>query len=164
MKQISILLLLFWLSACNQQTGNTQTLQNRVDSLESELANTYKPGFGEFMSSIQIHHDKLWFAGKNENWELADFEINEIKESLTGIKEYCGDRTETKDIGMINPGIDSVSNAIQQKKSSQFRSSYELLTTTCNSCHQATHHEFNVIKIPDTPPFSNQVFSASNKK
>lgn len=64
------------LFACNQQTDNTQVLQNRIDSLEQKLANTYKPGFGEFMSGIQAHHSKLWFAGQNENWKLADFEVH----------------------------------------------------------------------------------------
>ena len=35
------------------------------------------PGFEEFMSNIQAHHAKLWFAGQNHNWKLADFEIHE---------------------------------------------------------------------------------------
>ena len=39
------------LSACNQQNDNTQYLQNQIDSLQ---ANTYKPGFGEFMSSSKF--------------------------------------------------------------------------------------------------------------
>jgi hypothetical protein len=146
------------LLACNNQTGDKKFPQTKVDSLQQKPGNTYKPGFGEFMSSVQIHHAKLWFAGQNQNWKLADFEINEIKESLDGIKEYCTDRPETKSIGMIDPAIDSISIAIQQKNISQFKGSYILLTNTCNSCHRATDHEFNVIKIPDSPPFSNQDF------
>ncbi len=59
---------------------------------------------------------------------------------------------------MINLAMDSINNAIHQKNATQFKSSYLLLTNTCNSCHQATSHEFNVIKIPDTHPFSNQDF------
>jgi len=133
-------------------------LQQRVDSLEAKIADSYKPGFGEFMSSIQVHHAKLWFAGQNENWKLADFEINEIKESIDGIKQYCTDRPESKVIGMIDNPIDSLDAAIQQKNALLFKSGFVLLTATCNSCHRETNHEFNVIKIPDTPPFSNQLF------
>ena len=73
-------ILLLALAACNQQGGNTQQLQAQIDSLQHKLDSTYKPGFGEFMSSIQVHHNKLWFAGTNNNWKLADFEITEIKE------------------------------------------------------------------------------------
>lgn len=143
------------LSACNQQRDNTQSLQNQIDSLQT---NAYKPGLGEFMSSIQVHHIKLWFAGQNENWKLADFEINEIKESLGNIKKYCTDRPEANSIGMIEQPLQNVSNAVQQKSITEFRNSYTILTSTCNSCHQATQHEFNVITIPTAPPFSNQSF------
>jgi len=50
---------------------------------------SYKPGFGEFMGGIQVHHEKLWFAGTNQNWKLAGFEIHEIKESMDDIRKYC---------------------------------------------------------------------------
>ncbi len=150
-------IMLFW--ACNGAGSNTQSLQKQIDSLQAQINKTYKPGFGEFMSGIQVHHNKLWFAGINQNWKLADFEINEIKESLDDIKMYCTDRPETRSIGMIDSSLQSVSNAIQQKNSIQFKNSFHLLTTTCNSCHQATGHAFNVITVPSIPPFSNQDFS-----
>jgi len=149
---------MFFLAACSQQGNNSQQLQAQIDSLQHKLDNTYKPGFGEFMSSVQGHHNKLWFAGTNNNWKLADFEINEIKESLDDIKTYCTDRTETNSIGMIDQPLQNVSNAIQQKNSTDFKNSYMILTSTCNSCHQATQHEFNVITVPTTPAYSNQSF------
>ena len=150
--------------ACNQKAKQNQLLQARIDSLEKRINDSYKPGFGEFMSSIQVHHIKLWFAGKNKNWKLADFEMNEIKESLDGIQKYCTDRQESKSIGMINQPIDNLNKAIQQKDSVSFKNSYILLTNTCNSCHKVTNHEFNVVKIPDTPPFSNQIFKDESAK
>jgi hypothetical protein len=163
-KQILIIAIIPVLFACNRSKDNENILQSRIDSLELRLAETYKPGLGEFMSSIQVHHSKLWFAGQNQNWELADFEINEIKESLDAIKKYCRDRPETNAIEMIDPPIDSISNAIQQKDAALFKNSFVLLTATCNNCHKATSHGFNVIKIPDNPPFSNQVFKIENAK
>ena len=139
-------------------------MQNRIDSLEIKLSDSYKPGFGEFMSSIQTHHSKLWFAGQNENWKLADFEINEIKESLNDIKKYCTDRTETNSIDMIEQPLQNVSNSVQQNNITEFKKNYTILTSTCNSCHQATQHEFNVITIPTTPPFSNQSVKLNDQK
>jgi hypothetical protein len=158
MKSSSITIILFILISCNHAENKNADLQKQVDSLQARLANTYRPGFGEFMSEIQVHHEKLWFAGDNQNWLLADFEINEIKESLADIREYCTDRPESKDLQMIDAPIDSINTAIQQKNNELFKKDFVLLTVTCNSCHQATNHGFNVIKQPDTPPFSNQVF------
>ena len=159
MKYLFIALVAALFISCNLQQDKTLVLQNRIDSLEHRLANVYKPGFGEFMSSVQVHHAKLWFAGQNKNWGLADFEIHEMIEAIENIKEYQTERKESKLIGLINPALDSVNAAIQQKNPTMFNSSYQLLTTTCNSCHQATNFEFNVVKIPDAPPpFINQDF------
>lgn len=152
---ISISISLF---ACNQQTDNRKVLQNRIDSLESKLADTYKPGLGEFMSGIQAHHSKLWFAGQNKNWKLADFEVHEIMEAIEGIQKFQTERKESQMIGMINPALDSINSAIQQNNSVLFKSSYTLLTNTCNNCHRATGFEFSVVKIPDTQSFDNQDF------
>ena len=159
MKYLFIALIAALFISCNLQQDKTLVLQNRIDSLEHRLANVYRPGFGEFMSSVQVHHAKLWFAGINNNWGLADFEIHEMMEAIENIKEYQTERKESKLIGLINPALDSVNAAIQQKNPTMFNSSYQLLTTTCNNCHQATNFEFNVVKIPDAPPpFSNQDF------
>jgi hypothetical protein len=43
---------------------------------------TYKPPLGDIMGAIQLRHIKLWFAGKLGNWELATYEVGEIKASL----------------------------------------------------------------------------------
>jgi len=145
--------------SCNQeQTNNTAQLEGKIKLLEERLNNSYSPGFGDLMGSIQNHHAKLWFAGTNENWKLAEFEIHEIQEALEDIKKFNSNRPETQSIAMINPAMDSIINAITQKNPQQFKSSFNLLTNSCNSCHQATKHEFNVITIPTEPPFSNQDF------
>lgn len=164
MKFILLIILSVSLFACDEQTDNLKILQNRIDSLESKLANTYKPGFGEFMSGIQAHHSKLWFAGQNENWKLADFEVHEIMEAIEDIQKFQTQRKESQMLGMINPALDSINNAIQQKNPAFFKRSYTLLTNTCNNCHRATNFEFNVVKIPDTQAFSNQDFKRNGAK
>ena len=158
MKPIEVLAVICFLLilSCNNKSSNPAQLQARIDSLEKKLAGTYKPGLGEFMSGIQVHHAKLWFAGQNQNWDLADFELHEIVEALDDIKSFNTDRSEIKSLQMIYAPLDSLNKSVQQKNISSFNSSFTLLTTTCNNCHRDTDHGFNVIKIPDTPPFSNQ--------
>lgn len=157
MKVVVFSLLLSALVSCNSNSNNKE-LESRIDSLEQNLSNSYKPGLGEFMFNIQVHHAKLWFAGQNQNWKLADFEVHEIMEAIDDIKAFNTDRPEVKSLVMINAPLDSVNAAIQQKNAAAFKSGFILLTNTCNNCHQATDHGFNVIKIPDNPPVSNQTF------
>lgn len=151
---LALVLLAFW--SCGNP--DTSALQSKVDSLNNQVVQAYKPGLGEFMLGIQIHHAKLYFAGKNKNWELAEFEMGEIKEALDDINKYCTDRPEIKSLPILNPAVDSVNNAVKAKSPQRFEAGFVLLTGACNSCHQTTHHQFNVIKVPDTPPFNNQEF------
>ena len=122
-----------------------------------------KPGLGEYMSLIQQHHAKLWFAGINDNWKLAKFEIDEIKETIDAAKLVDTDRPELKSVPMIFPPLDSVSEAVENQNLKAFEKSFQGLTNTCNSCHRINHFEFNVITIPQQPPVPNQNFKVTYK-
>jgi hypothetical protein len=161
----TILSLLFFtliIVSCSQQGDDTKQLQARIDSLQQKLNNTYRPGLGEFMLGIQEHHAKLWFAGINKNWALADFEVHEIGEAVDDIRQYCMDRPEIKSIGTIDPGITAINNAIKQKDADQFKKGFVELTSNCNTCHKNNQHGFNVIIIPNGFPVENQNFKPGN--
>jgi len=163
--KIPALLGIVFIYSCNRQpAGAEKQLEARIDSLQKIVDHSYRPGLGEFMSGIQLHHEKLWYAGKDRNWELANFEINEIREALTDINDYCKDRPETHFLPMINPPLDSLDHSIQEKNSASFQRYYIALTNTCNSCHQATQHAFNVIKVPESSPFSDQEFNIHGQR
>jgi hypothetical protein len=96
--------------------------------LQKEINDAYKPGLGEFMSSIQVHHAKLYFAGQNNNWKLADFEIHEIMEAVEDIQHYATDRPEVKELPMLLPAIDSVNSAITKQDKNLFNKNFVTLT------------------------------------
>ncbi|HXL55932.1 MAG TPA: hypothetical protein VN958_06735 [Chitinophagaceae bacterium] len=153
-----VLLLLEYKNSSN----NIVQLQHRIDSLQKKIDDAYKPGLGEFMSGIQVHHAKLWFAGKNNNWKLADFEIHEIMEAVEDIQHYAADREEVKELPMLQPALDSINDAINKKDKNLFSKYFILLNNTCNNCHRAVHYEFNMVKIPERAPYSNQEFELQN--
>jgi len=85
-------------------------------------------------------------------------------EAIEDIQKYETDRKESQLIGMINPAIDRINQAIKQKSPVLFKSSFTYLTNTCNNCHRVASFEFNVVKIPDSLPFSNQDFKVNEQK
>jgi molecular chaperone GrpE (heat shock protein) len=159
MKTIISIFLFFALISCKQQTNEISKLQERIKVLEAQVANSYKPGFGELMSSVQAHHAKLWFAGIHKNWKLAEFEVHEITEVLDDVKKYQNEREESKFIDMMLPALDSITSAIKNKEVTSFKNSYIFLTNTCNNCHLETKFEYNIVKIPEIQQYSNQDFS-----
>jgi hypothetical protein len=145
--------------ACNPQP-QTNNYQRQLDSLRLALVSTYKPGIGELMTTIQLHHAKLWFAGKNANWSLAAYNQSLIESAFKKLQRYHPGTPEARDAVMINGPMDSVATAITHKNSPAFERSFTLLTTTCNNCHAVTNHAFNVITIPHNLPVDNQDFAA----
>lgn len=112
------------------------------------------------MHKFQLYNDKLYFAGKGKNWELAQFYHHELEEQVKGleeaeIREYGQDMSRL--VGqMTKPGMDQIKQAVERKDSVLFDSGYHLLVSGCNSCHNVSQHPFIKIASPGTPVFSNQ--------
>ncbi|HSC11890.1 MAG TPA: hypothetical protein VLC97_13025, partial [Rhodanobacteraceae bacterium] len=66
-----------------------------IAALKKEIAelkkSAYHPELGEQMLTLQIRHARLWFAGQAQNWTLAAFELQEIKEALDAVVEQNGE-------------------------------------------------------------------------
>jgi hypothetical protein len=162
---LHILPALFLLGCTNEHT-QLKTLQSEInylhtknDSLEKEIK-SIKPGLGDLMLAIQVHHNKLWFAGNAENWPLAQFEHDEIMEIITQAETIEKERSEVKLFRvMIFPQLDSIQLYIRQKNTDKFDSAFTNLTNACNNCHTDTKFNFNKIIIPEHPPYSNQEFA-----
>lgn len=150
-----VTILVLYAACTDNNNSQVQALEGRISNLEQ---NKYVPGLGEFMNTIQLHHAKLWFAGNDQNWALAKYETDEMKETFDDLEKYVTDRPEVKEVPMIRPALDSMEQAITFHDLSRFKSAYIMLTNTCNNCHRATNHAFNVIIIPTQPPVTDQQF------
>lgn len=144
------------LGACNQPNDHALQLQAQIDSLKDQLKKSYVPGTGELMTNIQIHHAKLWFAGKNNNWPLAEYQESLIRSGFKKIQLYHGQKPEATLVAMIEPAMDSVEMAIREKNAGLFKRQFDFMTSSCNSCHQATNHPYNVIVAPTLTLLDNQ--------
>jgi hypothetical protein len=123
----------------------------------------YAPGLGEFMTATQLRHAKLWFAGKAKNWDLAGYEIDEIKEGLEDAEKQfpTHDGIPVADMikTIIDPAIEELEKAVEAKSSTKFAAAFDNLTKACNTCHAGAKKEFIRIQRPTTPPLSNQNFA-----
>lgn len=164
MKRLSLLFLslampVLILVSCEQSGSKTAALQARVDSLQDKLKSAYVPGTGEIMNSIIVsHHLKLWLAGEQKNWILAEYERHMLLGGFTRIQKYHKGTPEAVAVPMIFPAMDAVKKAIQNKDANAFKSNYALLTNSCNTCHQALKYGFNVITVPTSASPVNQGF------
>ena len=133
----------------------------------SEPAKPYEPGLVEFMMLVQNHHAKLWLAGNARNWELADYQVDELKELLEDIAKRIPVYKEVPVGKMIEATtmapIDDVEAAIKARDGKAFASAFDKLTAACNSCHEAANRGFIVVQRPAASAFPNQSFAPKRK-
>src|ERR1700738_1966238 len=74
--------------AARSQTSNAPQPPAQASTPAQELPKTYLPGLGEFMGRIQVDHAKLWLVRPARNWELADYELTELKEVFSDVQDF----------------------------------------------------------------------------
>jgi len=122
----------------------------------------FAPRLADIMSTAQLRHMKLWFAGEAPNWELAAFELGQLKASLVEAASlYPG--IPVSNVTTMAASVQSLAEAIAAKDSHNFATAYGDLTVGCNTCHQSLGREFIVMRVPTASPFSDQVFPPQAK-
>ena len=129
----------------------------------AQAAKTYVPGLEQFMSLIQNEHAKLWYAGQAHNWELAAYQLGEIKEVMSDVQDMVPTfknlpLAQMFDAVITGPIVD-LEKALDAKDFSKFSAGYSKLTEACNSCHQAAEVGFIRIRRPEGATFPNQDFA-----
>ena len=125
------------------------------------------PGLGEYMTTIQLHAGKLWFAVKASNWELADYELDELKETMEAAKALNAEKNGVKISGVLDSVVQTqvaqLAEAIKGKSPSEFQKSYDETLSACNGCHAEAGYKFIHIVRPSAPPVTNQRWEAVPK-
>ena len=128
----------------------------------------YVPGVGEIMGATQMRHAKLWFAAQAGNWDLAQYELDEINEGLEDAVTYHpvfkhgAPLAEIMTKFMAKP-VSNLTEAINAKNKTKFVQAFDQLTEGCNGCHKAAEQDFIKIKRPTQQNFSNQDFTVWKK-
>ncbi|HEY2774188.1 MAG TPA: hypothetical protein VGK20_09075 [Candidatus Binatia bacterium] len=104
------------------------------------------PGASQVMLQVGIRLNALAAAGKKQNWDLADYERQEIEEAF--------DRLSLTRPGM-EPDLDTfitgslapIGTAITAKDKTALATALSNATTACTTCHQLYGDDFLVVKI-----------------
>jgi hypothetical protein len=143
------------------------TLVSVAGSAISEPAKPYEPALIEYMLQVQSHHAKVWLAGNARNWELANYQTEELEELLEDIAKRI---PVYKDIPVgkliestVIAPVGEVHAAVKARDSKAFLTAYDKLTAACNACHEAASRGFIVVQRPATSAFPNQSFAPKRK-
>jgi hypothetical protein len=140
--------------------------QAEIAALKKELAelrkSAYHPELGEQMLGIQIRHARLWQAGEAQNWLLAAFELQELKEAFDAVVEQNPEHAifqpqRLADIlpAMTKVPITAMRDAIDHGSKMEFEKAYDGLSAACTGCHRVAGNDFLLIQRPSAPLLDN---------
>jgi mono/diheme cytochrome c family protein len=120
------------------------------------------PELADIMAGTQLRHLKLSYAGSLHNWELAEYEVGQMRKSFALVGTLYPDYQNVPVAKLINelgePALAELDKTIKAKNAQAFFKAFERLNGACNACHQAAGRPFIKIRTPTASPFSNQVF------
>lgn len=145
-------------------TACTNLNPDHVQQRPIEQLTHYAPGLGEIMTQTASRHAKLWFAGQGQNWALAAYEVDELREGMDDAIKYHPTHKHIRQpideliAQTMSQPLDAIDQALKNRSSVDFQSSYDQLTAACNACHQISDFDFIVVTRPRFNPFANQAF------
>lgn len=147
--------------------GGITALQESLKRVQAELAAAKElgPGLGEYMTTIQLHTAKLWFAAKASNWELAAYELHELEETMEAVKKLNVEKNGVKIANVMDAVLQTqiaqLEESIKRKNQTEFQKSYDETLSACNGCHTESGHKYIQIIRPTAPPVTNQKWEMS---
>lgn len=130
-------------------------VQQQLDQLRQQA-----PGLGDYMTTIQLHASKLWFAIGASNWDLASYELDKMSETMDEARTLHVFKNGLDISGVLQSiqetQIPLMRQAIVSKTSSTFTPAYGETLDACNSCHRSAGYGFISIIPPTAPPVTNQ--------
>ncbi|MBS1598219.1 MAG: hypothetical protein JST75_08335 [Bacteroidetes bacterium] len=147
----SLLLFPVLLFSCHQQI-TTDNPTSSIDSLKN-IIEQLKPGLGEFMLQFELHHDRLAKAIREKNYERANYETDELKETAKKIVQLHITNEKLQQPfsffydKYLKAAFENLSIAAENKDESALNTNFLALTNNCNSCH----HENNMAFVKIEP-------------
>ena len=156
------------LAACESSAGDSAglaALRKEIADLKARpAASPPAPGveLGQQMLELQIRHARQWQSGEAGNWMLTQFQLAELRETLSGVVKLNGEHAalQPKRLAevlpaMMDPSIQQLQAAVDAQDVGRFREAFDAVSAACSACHVVSDHGFLVIQRPQTPILDN---------
>jgi hypothetical protein len=144
-----------------QGQAATRPTTNAVDvaALQAELAlvKGQLPDQAHGMADVGYHFANLWFAGKQKNWPLAKFYLDETRSHLNWavrlkpVRKVAAGELDLRNIlqAVENTQLAEVKKAVEDKDAEKFIAAYRQTLEACYSCHKASEKPYLRPQIPE---------------
>lgn len=142
---LAVILTIAILSCISKTDG---TWLNGDESERTALIEKHFRGFDMAMAETGYRYQELYWAGMDENWEYAQYQLTKMKLAIQNGFERRPARKKSAEY-FTEEVIPSMQSVIAEKDIALFSKSFKLMTIQCNNCHKSENVEFFNVSIPE---------------
>lgn len=148
-----IVLLLVIILSCKNNQSNPQG--EWIKGSEEEKIKTIEKHFRGLdlaMIEADYRYQELFWAGKDNNWDYASYQLDKIKLTIENALQRRPKRANSAE-NFLHTVLPEMKKSLESKDSILFNENFIVLTAGCNSCHIKEKLSFFTVK-PPTQRFS----------
>jgi hypothetical protein len=151
MKKYHFIFLAFLiLTSCNEETKNNTVQGNWIKGTQSEQIKTIEKqfrGFDNTMVEVGYRYQELYWAGQDQNWEYANYQLEKINTAIENGLQRRPKRAKSAEHFLTNV-LPQMKRSLKSKDRKVFDKNFETMTINCNACHDMEKVPFFTVKIP----------------
>ena len=150
MKTIFLILLLSFsglLAQNNYSTTSNWLLETQTDAQKFKAIQKQFRGFDLAMVEVGYRFNSFYFAIKDKNYDLANYQWDKIKKAITNGTHRRPKRKTNSEVMFLNTQHKTMKTALSKKNDKLIWKEYSQIKQSCNACHAAERVPF--IKVID---------------
>jgi hypothetical protein len=141
-----ILAVAIGLSACQKQTAQGDWIKG-TETDQVKLIEKHFRGFDNAMVETDYRYQELYWAGQDENWDYANYQLTKIKLAIENGLQRRPLRAKSAEV-FLTDVLPEMQKSVAAKDTAIFNENFKLLTIGCNNCHTLEKLSFFKVKIP----------------
>lgn len=118
------------------------TEEERLEIIEKQFR-----GLDMTMIEVGYRYQELFWAGQDENWEYAKYQVEKINTAMEkGLERRPKRAASAQDF--LNYALPEIEKVVTSKDTSLFNKNFIMLTSHCNSCHAMERVPYFTVNIP----------------
>lgn len=137
-----------FLIACSNNKNNTQGEWIKGSEEEKiKITERQFRGFDMAMVETGYRYQELYWAGKDQNWGYANYQVEKVKIAVENGLQRRPKRARSAE-HFLTDVLPQIQKSVDAKDSAEFNNRFLILTSNCNSCHAAENVSFFTVKTP----------------
>ncbi|WP_299158375.1 hypothetical protein [uncultured Tenacibaculum sp.] len=150
LKFLRLITTIFVLTSCNSKDTYKPIQGKWIKGTEQEKLQTIESqfrGFDKTMVEVGYRYQELYWAGQDENWDYANYQLQKINKAIKLGLQRRPKRAVSAE-NFLNYVIPEVKKSIKAKNKVDFDNNFKMMRTNCSSCHMAERVPSFTVQIP----------------